>query len=617
MRILMLTQWFEPEPTFKGLLFAKELQRLGHEVEVLTGFPNYPGGNVYAGYKIRPWMREVMDGVPVLRVALYPSHDRSPIRRALNYLSFAAAASAAMPVLRRPDVAYVYHPPATIALPALLLRAMRGVPVVYDVQDLWPDTLAATGMVTSSRALRFVGRAMDAVYRRVDEIVVLSEGFRERLIARGMERTKVTVIHNWNAEDQIESGDVSGTLRTQLGLEGKFIVAFAGTMGRAQALETVLDTAELAHHDPRVHFVLVGAGTEAASLRKEAERRALDNVTFLTRRPASEIGQVLSMADALLVHLKSDPLFEITVPSKTQAYLMSGRPILMGVRGDAARIVQAAEAGVAFEPENPASLLAAIERLRGSSDDQLNAMGERGRGYYAERLSLRAGAGRFNVVLTRAARATYRYRRTKRAMDIAGASVSLVLGAIPMAVIALLARLRLGTPVIFRQTRPGRGGVPFTLLKFRTMTDERNGDGELLPDSERLTAFGAFLRKSSLDELPELWNVLRGDMSLVGPRPLLMRYTDFFTESEARRLDVPPGITGLAQVNGRNTTFWNERLALDTWYVEHLSPLLDVQILLRTFGQVLQRQGVEVDPESVMRNLDDERRSKLTYGEPR
>src|SRR6478735_2159975 len=149
MRILLITQWFDPEPTFKGLLFAKELQRLGHEVEVLTGYPNYPGGRIYDGYRIRPFQRSIVEGVPVTRVALYPSHDSSGARRLLNYGSFAVSAALASLVARRPDVAYVYHPPGTIALPALALRVLRGVPFVYDVHDLWPETLSSTGMVSS------------------------------------------------------------------------------------------------------------------------------------------------------------------------------------------------------------------------------------------------------------------------------------------------------------------------------------------------------------------------------------------------------------------------------------------------------------------------------------
>lgn len=195
----------------------------------------------------------------------------------------------------------------------------------------------------------------------------------------------------------------------------------------------------------------------------------------------------------------------------------------------------------------------------------------------------------------------------KRLCDIALAVLALTLLAPLLLVLMALIRSRLGSPVFFRQTRPGLGGAPFELIKFRTMTDDRDATGELLPDAERLTPFGRFLRVTSLDEVPELWNVLRGDMSLVGPRPLLMRYLPYYTDREQKRHLVRPGLTGWAQLHGRNTTSWDERLALDVWYVENRTLLLDLKILLRTVVMVLKRDGVVVAPGTVMQDLDAER----------
>ena len=180
----------------------------------------------------------------------------------------------------------------------------------------------------------------------------------------------------------------------------------------------------------------------------------------------------------------------------------------------------------------------------------------------------------------------------KRVVDVAVALVGVVILVPLFVVLALLIRRKLGSPVLFRQLRPGLYGQVFTLYKFRTMTDERGPDGDLLPDEQRLTSFGRFLRATSLDELPELWNVLKGDMSLVGPRPLLVEYLDLYTREQARRHEVRPGLTGWAQVNGRNDMSWGDKLALDVWYVDHRSLWLDVQILLRTLWVMLTRQGV-------------------------
>lgn len=188
----------------------------------------------------------------------------------------------------------------------------------------------------------------------------------------------------------------------------------------------------------------------------------------------------------------------------------------------------------------------------------------------------------------------------KRIFDLAITVPALVLLAPVMAVVALMIRLRLGTPVLFRQRRPGLGGRPFTLLKFRTMTDARDQSGRLLPDSERITGFGHFLRRSSLDELPELFHVLKGEMSLVGPRPLLMQYLGRYTPEQMRRHNVLPGLTGWAQINGRNAISWEEKFALDCWYVDNRSLRLDLQILWRTAGIVIRHEAISQEGHATM-----------------
>jgi lipopolysaccharide/colanic/teichoic acid biosynthesis glycosyltransferase len=183
----------------------------------------------------------------------------------------------------------------------------------------------------------------------------------------------------------------------------------------------------------------------------------------------------------------------------------------------------------------------------------------------------------------------------KRAFDIVF-SAGWLIGFSPLLlVVAILVRLKLGSPVLFIQERPGLRAKPFRMVKFRTMTDERGPDGELLPDEQRLTSFGRFLRATSLDEFPEMWNVLIGDMSVVGPRPLLMRYVPRYSPFQARRMEVKPGVTGWAQVNGRNSLSWEEKFALDVWYVDHRTFWLDMRIVVMTFFKVLARSGAERD----------------------
>ena len=188
----------------------------------------------------------------------------------------------------------------------------------------------------------------------------------------------------------------------------------------------------------------------------------------------------------------------------------------------------------------------------------------------------------------------------KRAFDIAASTSALVVLSPVLAITAYKVKKELGSPVLFRQTRPGLHGKPFEMIKFRTMKDAMDKEGNALPDSERLTEFGKKLRASSLDELPELWNVLKGDMSLVGPRPLLMEYLPLYSAEQAKRHNVRPGVTGYAQVNGRNSLSWEDKFKLDTWYVEHQSFWLDLKILLKTVKKVIIKDGISAEGEATM-----------------
>ena len=397
-RVLLLTQWFEPEPTFKGLSFAKELIRQGLEVEVVTGFPNYPGGKLYPGYKVRLLKKELLDGVQVVRVPLYPSHDRSAMKRVFNYVSFSVSSFVyCLFCLRKIDVIYAYHPPLTVGITASLLRIFRRIPIVYDIQDLWPDTLRATGMLNNEIILRLIGSVCNLVYKIADHIVVLSPGFKRILIDRGVPEGKIDVICNWADENKLEQP--SGLQGFNYNENKSFRIMFAGNMGNAQALNAVLEAANiLRQRNSHIQFILIGAGLEVDRLKKRKDELGLSNVEFLPSVPMHEIGAYLNTASALLVHLRSDELFKITIPSKTQAYMAVGKPILMAVEGDAAELVQTADCGVLAHPENPLSIADAAENLARLSPQALDAMGKRGFDYYQEHLSMRSGVAKFKHI---------------------------------------------------------------------------------------------------------------------------------------------------------------------------------------------------------------------------
>jgi colanic acid biosynthesis glycosyl transferase WcaI len=393
-RVLLITQWFEPEPAFKGLVFAKALREQGLAVSVLTGFPNYPGGKVYPGYRIRILQKEVVDGISVTRVALYPSHDRSAKGRVLKYLSFGLMATLGGLFGPRPDVISAYHPPLTVGLAAGVVGLIRRVPVVLDVQDLWPDTLRATGMIGNARVQRVVGAVAHFVYRLSSHIVALSPGFRRLLIKRGVPASRVEVIPNWCDEAALLKP--TGRLPAEFPGPEYFRIVFAGNMGRAQGLDAVLEAAALLQtRAPQVRLVLIGGGLDATRLRDDAVHKGLANIVFLAPVPMGEVGHVLAEADALLVHLRSDPLFEITIPSKTQAYMAVGRPVLMAVPGNAADLVAQARCGVTIPSEDPQALVSAVCKLVDLPPQDRSEMGLRGQRYYQSELSLVTGTRRF------------------------------------------------------------------------------------------------------------------------------------------------------------------------------------------------------------------------------
>ena len=401
MRILFIAHYFHPEPNFFiGLPFAKELARRGHEVQVLTGLPNYPEGSIYDGYRVKFLRRDIIEGIPVIRVPLYPSHDRSALKRILSYISLSISQSSIGPfVVKDADMAFVSQGPATIGLPAMVHKMFRRIPFVYNIQDLWPDSLLSTGMFDNRFGLRLVNKWCNFVYKYAEKIVVIAPGMKNRLIEHGTPESKIEVIYNWCDDSLICRDEKDAPCLSSLGMADKFNIVFAGNIGKAQAMDAVLNAAKILMLDcPNAQFVLIGGGVEVEPLKKKTADMGLSNVKFLARRPISEIGPILRLADVLLVHLKNDPLFQITIPSKTQAYIAIGRPILIGVKGDAADLVEKANAGLRCEPEIPESIARAVRKLYEMPQSERDMMGKSGSEYYDKELSFSIATTKYEKI---------------------------------------------------------------------------------------------------------------------------------------------------------------------------------------------------------------------------
>lgn len=400
MRVLFLSQHYEPEPITRVYPLARSLAECGHEVEVLTGVPNYPGGRIYEGYQNRYLQREDLGGVPVVRVPLYPDHGRNPFRRIGSALSLSLSTTLwGLHYTQRPDIVLCYGHP-TIVWGAQWLQRRFGTPWVYDVQDLWPDTVAASGIVPPRPLMTILDRYVNSMYRQATGLTVISPGLRDALVARGVPAERLTVIYNWCDEVKQQVAPRDDALARELGLADRFVVMYAGNMGMAQGLEALVEAAEILRDRlPQVQIVLVGGGVKAADIKALAESKRLSNVTFLPPRPLEEIGPTLSLADVLAVHLMPHPLFDLVIPSKTQSYLRAGKPILMAARGCAADLVARAGAGVLCQPGDAASIADGVAQLCALSPEQRQAMGRAGQTFYDRELCLQIGARRFEAAL--------------------------------------------------------------------------------------------------------------------------------------------------------------------------------------------------------------------------
>lgn len=408
LKLGLVTQWYDPEGSSAALpgVIARALAGRGHEVHVLTGFPNYPSGRLLDGYRVRPYLREEMRGVTVHRAPLYPSHDSRASRRGLNYLSFAAGATAvALTRLPRLDSILVHGTPATAAVPALALKALRRTPFVFQVQDLWPQTVLSSGFLegSSSRLERALHAYCDSVYRAASTVAVISPGMATSIAERGVAPDKIELVPNWADEAAFRPTPRRRDLAEALGITRPFTVMYAGIFGRYQQLGVLLDAARRLRDRTDIGFALVGGGVEEAELRQQAQRQRLDNVSFVPQQPFAAMADVLALGDVQLISLQDLPLFRATLPSKVQATLAAGRPILGAVVGDAARVVEQSGAGVVVKPGSGADLAEAIVGMADMSSQERDAMGRSGREYYLREYSESVVSAKLERLLAEAA----------------------------------------------------------------------------------------------------------------------------------------------------------------------------------------------------------------------
>ncbi len=386
MKVLIVTQYFWPEG-FRINDLATGLVERGHEVTVLTGLPNYPGGKFFDGYGYAGPYREKFGAVDVVRMPLIRRGDGGGARLALNFLSFALVATLLAPLRCRGrfDCIFVYEPsPVTVAIPAVLMRWLKRAPLMFWVQDLWPESLAATGAVKSRWILRQVETLVRFLYRRSDRILIQSRAFAQSIEAIGGAADRIRYFPN-SAESLYQPAANAREHGLEPGLPPGFRVMFAGNIGTAQDFETILAAAALLKEETAIHWLILGDGRQRAWVEREIKARGLE-ATFhlLGRYPPEAMPRFFARADAMLVTLKKEPIFALTVPAKVQSYLACAKPIIAALDGEGARVVTEAGAGLAVPAENPAALAAAVLELARLGKKPRETMGASGRAYFEQ-----------------------------------------------------------------------------------------------------------------------------------------------------------------------------------------------------------------------------------------
>lgn len=414
MKILYISQYFPPEmgaPAARASELARHWSEAGHEVSVLTGFPNHPTGVVpeeWRGRLRQLTYHEKFGKADVFRTWLWPLPNRKAHERMRNYASFCISAALRGLTLPRPDVIIASSPQLLVGVSGWWLSFTRDVPLVFEVRDLWPESLVAVGASGENSVLnRLLGAIAGFLYQHADRVVVVTPAFRKQLVeCWQVPDEKIDVVENGVETELFCPASAAGNeeVRRALGAEEQFLVCYIGTIGNAHGLETLLDAAaQLKQRNAAVRFLLIGEGAEKARIKALAENQGLNNILFLDQQPRQEIPAYISASDACLVLLKKTDVFKTVIPTKMLEFMSCARPVILGVEGQARQILQEAGAGLCIEPENSNDLAQAIEQL--AADRTLSQLlGQKGREYIVARFSRRSTAEKYISVLQKMVR---------------------------------------------------------------------------------------------------------------------------------------------------------------------------------------------------------------------
>jgi lipopolysaccharide/colanic/teichoic acid biosynthesis glycosyltransferase len=597
MKILYIDQYFSNREGISGTRayeFARRWVAAGHQVTMLACTSSY--SHLGAAPQRELFRRTQVDGIDVVSIRVPYAQQMGLFGRLRAFFAFMFWAAVTGMFAARHEVVFASSTPLTVGVPAALISRWRGTPFVFEVRDLWPRAPVELGALKNPYAIAVARLAEKLFYRLAFKVVALSPGMVEGVVEAGKPAAAVVMAPNASDIDLFGNADPSG-IRDQLGIPANAVlVIHAGNLGPSNDGDWLLNLAAAWQTAPRnkVWLLLLGEGSDRARLEKRRAAEGLDNVVFAGPVSRAQTAAYVRAADIGVVSFADLPVLATNSPNKFFDYLAAGRPVMVNTTGWTAELVRESGAGIVL-PRDPhaaaeaARALTANQRRRTAAGKKAATLAERfERGKVAQTV--------LNVLCDAADTPTCGVEpAVKRLLDLLLSTLALVVLSPLWLVLAVAIKLDSPGPVFFFQERIGRCGRAFALWKFRTMVQgaATMGEGLNVGDTDpRITRVGRFLREWSLDELPQLVNILLGHMSIVGPRPALREHVALYSAEQRRRLRMRPGLTGLAQISGRNLLSWDEKLAFDVQYAHTWSWWRDLAMIARTIPVVFGRKGL-------------------------
>ena len=611
MRIVYFHQYFSTPNGSAGIrsyYLAKKLVKEGHQVFIIClndkrtdcGLKNSFFNNQREG---------VIDGIKIIQLDIDYSNSINLFKRGLIFINYS---------LRGIKLAFEIHPnliiasstPLTVSIPAIVFRWLYGTPFIFEVRDLWPKLPIAMGLIKNKIIIIILKLLEDISYRSSDSIITLAPGIFKEIEKKKINKEKIHLIPNiadldlFKPEKNLEKKPELLKKYDSSIKSSTLITAFTGAHGLANGLENLLKVAEELKKMNRddIKILFIGEGATKNKLMQKANLYELNNCIFIESMPKRELAKILKESVHLgLMILKNIPdFYNGTSPNKFFDYLACGLPIINNYPGWLSQMIKEKKLGFAIPPDDNKQfamklieiadnkkILLEISNNCISHAKKFNKNSLENKFYSVINKTYIAHSDRGNYYLS-----SKIYDFFKEIIDRLIAFLLILLLSPILVLISIVVFIKLGLPIFFIQERPGLKNKIFKIIKFRSMKNIKKLNGNDIDDKSRIDNFGKFFRSTSLDELPELFNILKGDMSFVGPRPLLKEYLKHYSEEQIKRHYVRPGITGLAQINGRNLLSWEEKFKIDLYYVRNRNLFLDIKILIITLWKVISREGI-------------------------